>query len=833
MPNQSNPLLALKPFGQSIWYDNLRRGLVSSGELGRMIKDDGLMGVTSNPTIFEKAIAGSTDYLPALTALVEGGTKHTDDIYESLVVEDLKMTTDLFRPVYDATNGIDGYVSVEVSPLLAHKTEETIAAAKRFHKLIGKPNVMIKIPATPEGIPAVKEVIRAGINVNITLIFSTEQYIEVALAYIEGLEARLNDGKKIDNIASVASVFVSRIDVAVDALLEEKIKAGAKQLEGLLGKAAIANARATYSAFKELFYGERFKALRDAGAKVQRPLWASTGTKNPKYSDVMYMNALIGPDTVNTVPPATLDAFRDHGTAANTLDGHIDEAKQILNDLASNGIDLSAVYAKLLQEGLASFSKSFGTLYDVVRGRKQALLQKLEHRQTLELGKYAKAVKATAEKFKSEKAVERFWKKDATVWKNDDATAKVVKNRMGWIPVIDMMQEKSNELKSFAEEIRKEKFTDIVVLGMGGSSLCPDVFRATFGSKKGFPKLSVLDSTDPVQVLALEKQIKLEKTLFIVASKSGGTLEPQLFFEYFYDKVSNLKKHKQAELAGSNGHAAEDSGGNAGEQFIAITDPDTKMHKTAQDYGFRRIFLNPADIGGRYSALSYFGLVPAALIGMDVELLLERAERMVHANAPFLNIEDNPAVMLGIALGELAKAGRNKVTFVASPKISTFGYWVEQLIAESTGKEGRGLVPVEGETLGTPKVYGKDRVFVSVQLRKQKSPAIDSKLKALEKAGHPVVRIVLEDVYDLGTEMMRWELATSFASAVLQTNPYDEPNVQESKDNTVRVTNDYEKNGTLPQEMPIVSEKGMEIFADAEMGAKVLKKVKKKTSTAE
>lgn len=811
----ANPLVALRQYGQSVWYDNLRRGLLVGGELKKMIDADGLMGVTSNPTIFEKAIAGSTDYSAALTKLVESGVKHTEEIYETLVIEDIQNTCDLFRKLYDETNGIDGCVSLEVSPLLAKKTKETIAEAKRLYKLVGRPNVMIKIPATDECLPAITDVIAAGINVNVTLIFSTEQYKQVALAYIDGLERRVKEGKAIDKISSVASVFVSRIDVAVDAMLEEKIKGGAAY-QAWLGKTAIANAQVTYEAFKELFYNsDRFQALQEKGARVQRPLWASTGTKNPKYRDVLYVEALIGQDTVNTMPPATIDAFRDHGVAAATLDGHFEEARKLLYEI-DKVVDLEKVYAKLLQDGLDSFAKSFVTLFDVVRSRKQAILQKLEHRQTLHLGKYEKAVKEKAAEFGAGKAVERFWKKDPTLWKSDDEHAKVIKNRLGWIPVIEMMQEKVKELTAFAAEMKKAKFAHVVVLGMGGSSLCPDVFRATFPSGKGFPKLLVLDSTDPGQVAALEKQLTLEKTLFIVASKSGSTLEPQLFFEYFYNRCRESKKIKEA-----------------GNHFIAITDDGTQMHQTAEAYKFRRIFVNPSDIGGRYSALSYFGLVPAALMGMDVEKLLERAERMLHANASFLPIEDNPAVMLGIALGTLAKQGRNKLTFITAKKIATFGFWTEQLIAESTGKEGSGIVPVESEVLGNPKSYGNDRVFVYLEVAKSKDAATETKLKALIKAGHPVIRTTMEDVYDMGSEMLRWEIATAFASATLGTNPFDEPNVKESKDNTVRVTNKYVANGKLPEESPVMEDKGFKIFCDESIASAVQSKLKKKVGVAD
>ena len=372
-----NPLLELHKLGQSVWFDNIQRALLTSGELANKIANDGLRGVTSNPTIFEKAITGSADYNDQMQKLIAEG-KSVVDIYEALAISDIQNAVDLFKTVYQSSHKVDGYVSLEVSPLLAHDTEGTIAEAKRLWAALDRPNVMIKIPATPEGIPAIQACIAAGININITMIFAIDNYEQVAEAYISGLEQRVAAGQPLDHVASVASVFVSRIDTAVDKQLEARINNAKNDeeketLSGLLGKTAIASAKLQYQKFKEIFSTERFTKLKEQGAQVQRPLWASTSTKNPKYRDVMYVEALIGQHTVDTLPPATFDAFRDHGQARLTIEENIEEAKQTLAKLAQIGIDIHQVCQQLQDDGVKAFADSFGSLIASIQSKQAAL----------------------------------------------------------------------------------------------------------------------------------------------------------------------------------------------------------------------------------------------------------------------------------------------------------------------------------------------------------------------------------------------------------------------------------------------------------------------------
>jgi len=759
----TNPLAQLPKAGQSVWYDQMERRLVTSGKLQQMIDEDDLRGLTSNPTIFEKAIGGSEDYDAQLRALASQG-KSRDDIYDELVIEDIGSAADVFLPVFEKTNGEDGYASLEVSPLLASDTQRTVSEAKRLFTRVARPNVMIKIPATPEGIPAIRQAIATGINVNVTLIFSNEVYAQVIEAYLSGLEDRVANGLPIGHISSVASFFVSRIDAQADKQLE------AKGETELLGKVAIANAKMAYQLFKEVFGSERFLKLRDKGARVQRPLWASTGTKNPKYSDVLYVESLIGPDTVNTIPPSTYEAFRDHGKVELTLERDVDEARRVLEQFEAKGFSLKAITDKLTAEGVKSFNDSFAHLMDTIEARRDAVVRGLPERVTL----HGVSVDDAVARLEKEKVVSRIWAKESALWKREPEHTKIIDNSLGWLHVAQMVSGAAKELMEFGEAMRRD-FDFVVVLGMGGSSLCSEVVRRLFGKREGWPELLVLDSTVPEAVMMLEAKLDLARTLFIVASKSGSTTEPVMFHRYFYDRVKSVR------------------GEHAGQNFIAITDPDTQLVKDATRDRFRNIFLNPADIGGRYSALSFFGILPMALTGVDVATLLDRAVHAMHVSS-LPQVKKNPAALLGAVIGGAALAGRDKLTLIAPRPLDSLGLWVEQLIAESTGKEGKGIVPIAGEPPLAAGEYGDDRLFVAVRLRGSDETA---RLRELTAAGHPVVDVVLEDPLDLGEIFFLFEFATAVAGYLIGVNPFDQPNVQESKDNTKALLAEYTAGGTM------------------------------------
>ena len=703
----TSSLAALQALGTSVWLDDISRQMLMAGELSRLIAEDGLRGMTSNPSIFQKAISQGKEYDDDVQIMVGEGDG-VAAIYQALTVADIQAALDAFRPVYDETNQLDGYVSLEVSPYLAKKTDETIAEAKKLWSLLGRPNAMIKVPGTPEGLPAIEELLYSGINVNVTLLFSVDAYKAVAETYIKALKRRADEGKPIDKIASVASFFISRIDTEADKRIEARIaetsdSATKAKLEAALGKVAIANGKNAYKVFEDLFHGAPFADLKAKGGMVQRVLWASVGVKNKAYPDTLYTAGLVGPETVSTMPRAAFDAFKDHGEARTNLTEGAAEARAFTDSLSGLGIDLDSITTKLLADGIKVFEDSFDELYGAIR-EKQAMILKQRHigQTALYSEAYSGTIQATLDQFEKDNAIARMWDKDASLWKTDPAAVKIIDNALGWLRVPEFVKSHGAEIKTFVKGVVADKFEHVLVMGMGGSSLCVEVLNQTNETPSSYPKLLVLDSTVPATIRRFEGMIDVARTLFVVSSKSGTTTEPSVFYAYFFDKVKQIKGDK------------------AGENFVAITDPGTKMDEDAQRDKFRHIFRNMPDIGGRYSALSFFGMVPAALKGLDIDTLLDHAQTVANQCKADVAIRSNPGAALGAAMGAMAKAGRDKVTLHTPDPLPSLGLWIEQIIAESTGKEGKGILPVAGEPLGKPEVYGNDRLFV--QVRTSQSP---------------------------------------------------------------------------------------------------------------
>jgi transaldolase / glucose-6-phosphate isomerase len=791
-----NPLKSLADHGQAVWLDFLSRGFIAKGGLKKLVDNDGLRGVTSNPSIFEQAIGHSDEYGEAIARMLAAHDRPIGAIFEKLAVEDIRQATDVLRPVFDATHGADGYVSIEVSPYLAKDTEGTMAEAKRLWSEVDRKNLMIKVPATPEGLPAIRDLIAEGINVNITLLFAQQVYARVVEAYLSGLEALAAKNGDVSRIASVASFFVSRIDTAVDKLLDEDLaKANdpdeIARIAALKGKVAIANAKLAYQRYKRLFDGKRWDALAAKGAKPQRLLWASTGTKNKAYSDVLYVEELIGRDTVNTMPTATMDAFRDHGKIRDSLEQDVTGAQRVLDDLGRTGISLNAVTDKLVEDGVQLFADAADKLLAAVAQKRAAALDAKIDTQDVALDpRLAARCAETSADWRLNGKLRRLWGRDKSLWTGADED-----RWLGWLEIADADQLKSFE--AFAQEIKREGFEDALLLGMGGSSLGPEVLATTFGRNNGFPRLRILDSTVPAQIRTIDAALNLGKTLFIVSSKSGSTTEPNVLKDYFFKRV--------AEAVGE---------AKAGRHFVAITDPGSSLEKAAKAQNFRKTFFGVPSIGGRYSVLSPFGLVPAAIAGIDVAQLVNGARIMMYSCGPDTSPTENPGAVLGIGLGDAEGEGRDKVTIFASPRLAGFGAWAEQLFAESTGKKSRGLIPVDGEPVGAPDLYGKDRIFIDLQLAGEADAAHQSKLTALEKAGHPVVRIVQKSLENIGQEFFRFEFATAVAGAVIGINPFDQPDVEASKVKTRELTAAFEKTGALPAETPVCSGKSIDLYTD-------------------
>jgi transaldolase/glucose-6-phosphate isomerase len=750
-------LAAITAAGTSIWLDEIRRGLIESGELRRLIEEDSLRGVTSNPTIFNRAILGSEDYDDQLVELALRGTL-TRAIYQELVISDIQQACDVLRDVYEATERYDGYVSLEVDPDLAFDTQRTMQQAREYSERVDRPNLMIKIPGTAEGLPAIEEMIYEGRNINVTLLFAVSAYERVMEAYIRGLERRQVQGEDVD-MRSVASFFVSRVDTEVDRRLEDLGRTD------LFGRAGLANARTAYRRFTAVFHGERFAALRAAGAPVQRPLWASTQVKNPNYPDTMYVEGLVGPETVNTMPMATLLAAGDHAPVDPARPTVLIDPEPDLRALAEAGIDLEDVTAQLLTEGVEKFVAPFEELMTAIERRREAIaMARPPAIQGSIPDQLEPRIALRVQRAVEEDVARRIWRKDASLWGDRDQPE--LADRLGWLTVPEQMREEVDDLEAFADQIRDEGITDVLVLGMGGSSLAPEVIRRSFGDQDGRPRLRVLDSTDAAAVRAAEAAIDLPNTLFLVSTKSGGTIE-----------TFSLLRH----FLGRRPH---------GDAFVAITDPGSGLEQLAHEHGFRRTFLNDPEIGGRYSALSYFGLVPAALMGADVGGLLDSAGVAEQDCQTFDAPSANSGLWPGLALGELAASGRDKLTYVIEPPLESFGLWLEQLVAESTGKQGRGIVPVVDEPLGAPAAYGDDRVIAYYCHAEAPDERRAAAVEALARADQPLIVREMGGPADLGRLFYFSEFAVATAGWALGINPFDQPNVQEAKDATARALTD-------------------------------------------
>ncbi len=786
-----NPLKQLEQFGQSPWLDFVRRSLIAEGELAEMIIRDGLKGVTSNPSIFEKAIGHSDEYDADLKEFQAAGDHGVSALYEHLAIADIRAGADALKPVFESTHRRDGYISLEVSPYLANDTDATITEALRLWKTVDRPNLMVKVPATPAGVPAIRTLIGEGLNINVTLLFAISAYEAVVEAYISGLESLVQKGGDPAKVASVASFFVSRID----ALAEKKLAAKGGEHPGLTGTVAIANAKLAYARYKELFSGGRWDALAKKGAQTQRLLWASTSTKSKSLPDTLYIDELIGRDTVNTIPPATMDAFRDHGTAAaDTVERDLDGAHATLHALEAAGVSLDEVTRELVEDGVKQFADAFDQLLGVVAMRRRTLFEGDHASLAVHLSDPAlqKSYDAELEAWRRDGRIRRLWASDKSLWTGADEDKWI-----GWLHNVEHELDDVATLQALAEHASGGGFTDVLLLGMGGSSLGPEVLSQTFGSRNGFPKFHMLDSTDPAQVKAVADSVDLARTLVIVSSKSGSTLEPNIYMAYFLDRLR------------------EELGVNAAKHFVAVTDPGSSLEKHATELGMQ-VFHGVKSIGGRYSVLSKFGLVPAAAIGIDVKAFLETTQQMVRACADDVPPAEDPGVQLGVAMGVAAREfGRDKVTIVASPGIADLGAWLEQLIAESTGKQGRGLIPVDAEPLGAPDVYGRDRFFAYLELEGGADPEQAAAVDALEKAGNPVARISVKSKMHIGQEFFRWEVAIAVAGAVIGIDPFDQPDVEASKIKTRGLTDEYEKTGKLHEDAPLFEAAGVKLFADA------------------
>ena len=777
-------VVELRLLGQSLWYDNLQRSLIKDGTLKGRIERREILGVTSNPSIFEKAISKSKDYHDDLQTMSWAGMS-PEDIFYRLAIQDIQDMADLLRPYFESSQGDDGFVSLEVNPKLAYDTQRTIEEAKWLWKEVNRHNLLVKIPATKEGLPAITEAIAAGVNVNVTLIFSRKRYVEVMNAYLEGLEKRLAQGKKISSIFSVASFFVSRLETKADDRLQNLIDQGiegAEIAEKLMGKIAVDNTRLAYQDYEQFFSSERFEKLAEVGARKQKPLWASTSTKDPSYSDIKYVESLVAENTINTVPPRTLDAFLDHGDPEISIYDDLDRAEEDFELLEALGISIDEITKELEDEGVQKFADSFNELLKVIEE------QKLKFQRTL--GILADKIPAEVEAFKTYDVISRMGRNDPTIWTEDSAGKNVVQTRLGWLDLPSESKVLIPSLRSLFEKCQEEGFEKVLLLGMGGSSLAPETISLILGDQLKGLELKILDSTIPDQIRSIEDWVDFERTLFVVASKSGTTTETRSLYQYFWTK------------------SEEKLGDKRPMHFIAVTDPGSELARLGQSSGFRAVFTSNPNVGGRYSALTHFGLVPAALMGVDLDSFLNRAQVMAKKASARTPMELNLGALLGMIMGLSASNGKDKLTLIADPDLQPIGAWLEQLVAESSGKQGRGIVPVDQEPIVDIAEYGSDRLFVYLR----KTGENDQFVEDLLSGGHSAVTLEIDDLYDLSAQFYLWEVAIAVACGIIGVNAFDQPDVQDNKNRTKKKIATYDEQGVLEEPEVIWEKNGTKVF---------------------
>jgi transaldolase / glucose-6-phosphate isomerase len=729
-------LTKLTDLGQSIWYDNIRRALLDSGELADLLDRYAITGVTSNPTIFENAIAGGSDYDEGVLHALGEGIEDPEELFWWLAIRDIQETADLLAEIHERTDGADGFVSLELPPRLADDTDGSVAFAVELAQRVDRPNLMVKVPGTPAGVAALEELIVQGVNVNVTLLFSLPQWEATTDAYIRGLERRLAEGKDLD-VASVASFFVSRIDGLANPRLPGHLH----------NRLAVANAQLSYTAYRSSLETERWRRLAAAGARPQRLLWASTSVKDPRLDDSYYVRELAAAGTVNTMPEHTLFAFAKEGTLDGPLGTDPSAANEVATAAAAAGVELAPLGRELQEQGRGAFATSFDNLLACI-STKATTIRAGAEATVAQLGPIADEVAEAEADLQRRDAVTRLWRRDHTLWQDDPTE---VADRLGWLTSPAELADDVDELQRFTKHARSDGFRHALVLGMGGSSLFPLVASRTLAGPGEGLDLHVLDSIDPATIRRVTGALPADETLIIASSKSGTTAETRSLLEWFWTRAP------------------------VQERYVVISDPDTPLAALGRERGFRQVFENRADIGGRYSALSHFGLVPAALAGADVAELLRRAGWMLAACADCVPQASHPGLQLAAILAGARHAGRDKLTLVVDPALDGFGLWLEQLIAESTGKGGTGIVPIVGEPAGDPSVYDDDRLFVSIG-----GPA--DALDALAAAGHPTYHLPVAGPLGLGAEVLRWEIAIALTGAALGINPFDQPDVEAAKD---------------------------------------------------
>lgn len=782
---RGRPLHDLERHGQVVWISYLRRNLLAAGHLQRLIEDYAVSGINFDAELFAHAVARGPEYRESVAKLKARGLSPVE-ILEELLIEDVALASAALRRARPADLG--GWVAVTVP--LRYRTSVTAITewARRLEEAAESRRVLVKLPASAVGLRAVEGTVAAGHSVYVDRIFGLEQLDQALDAHARGLALRAAAGEPLASARLVLAMNLVRIDVAVDELLRDRrreVTGERDMIESLHGRAAIALGKLAWRRLREWDGDTRQAELVAKGAPPPWLAWEGTRTLSPARRDVEYLEELIGPRTIAVVSRLALGAFRDHGETAGTVTRQHSEAQEIVDDLRAVGIDLDELAAGLQEAALAARETSGRDLETAVASQSSTSAL------VVEAGGLTDRCGELEREAERIGLVRRLWDRDPTLWPAGVADPARIRDRLGWLALPEAMTEEALPVLG-ARPPAGDSAIRIVLLGMGGSSLGAETCRVAFG-RRGFV---VLDTTVPGGVAAVAARADTGGAIFVVASKSGTTVETLALADFFWERADDERP---------------------GDRWVAITDPGTPLHEMARRRDFQRIWLNPPDVGGRYSILSYFGLVPMALMGIDIGRILASASQMAVLSGAEVKAADNPAVQLGVLLAAALQEGRDKLTVLTSPSLNGLSDWIEQLVAESTGKDGRGLVPVSQEPLGAPDAYGADRTFVQLRLAGDAEDEPQATLlAAMEAQGAPVVRIELDDPHDLGGEFLRWELAVAMAGALVGFDPFDEPDVAGAKRRTAELLDVATRGEPLQKEAPIAESAWVSLFGDPE-----------------
>ena len=779
-----DPIQSVHSLGQSLWLDIIRRDSLDSGELADRVAAGELRGATSNLTILESAILSSDSYSVDLRRLAQAGWT-AEKIFNQLAVDDIRAAADAFLPLFEQTNGGDGFVSIDVNPEFADDTNRTIEEAKRLWDAVNRPNAMIKIPATLAGLPAIESSIRAGINVNATLIFSLGRYIEVMEAYMIGLEGRLEAGGSLDYVTSVASFFVSPIDIALDEQLREvfqRCEAEGERASSLLGKVAIANSKLAYAQFVATFQGERFQKLATRGARVQRPLWASTSMKNPEYPDTYYVDNLIGPDTVNALSEASLKAFKDHGTPELTLPENISTARSQLQALDDLGISLDAAAEQLEVQGVSESAISYRSILGTIE-EKAGAFQK-------EIAALEPKMRETLAEVELDDVGKRLWQQDVTLWVERDREKARVRRWLGWLSEPARASTETAELTRFAEAL-DPAITTFVLIGSGGGTITAEMLARILAPPNGID-LHTISTANPDDIRTIKRKIAPEATFYLlVDSSSGDGIEEHLLSTFWEQALRKLEEQ-------------------TGDHFVVITKDGSKLHHWAVEKGIQKIIEADNQDDFWLSPFNWTSLLPAAQAGADIQSFVQGGVGMTRACGPLVDVAQNPGLFLSSVLAAAFRSGRDKVTLFADPPLEPILKWIEGLLAAGRGKEESGFIPIWDEPPGSGIVYGDDRLFVYLR----SSGALDRRLAGWIRADIPV--LVLETSTNpeaIGEMLVQWQIGAAIAQHLLSVNPTDLDARHRTRAELQHILHRLERKGALPQADPLWQGDGVQLRA--------------------